>query len=247
MCATCLEAENKNVDAKPHKCPKNYSGSSKAMEADAALEAYEDLYEMSEGTVVIGCIVADDDSSMKSFLKHQSPSHPKGHLPERLPEPIFLADPTHRTRVIAKYFYALAALSNSESECTKVDALRIKRWFGYMLKMYRETDMDTLKKAVASVLEHLFDDHRFCDPKWRKPLRLQQQTRNENLPETDLAGPRGRDVRPPTHARPLPPARSSQTSSESYELPHPAEKEITKQTKGYYRNIKWRILNCTCN
>ena len=113
MCATCLEAENKNVEAKPHKCPKNYrnySGSSKAMEADAALEAYEDLYKMSEGTVVIGSIVADDDSSMKSFLKQRSVLHPKGHLPERLPEPNFLADLTHRTRVIAKYFYALAAL-----------------------------------------------------------------------------------------------------------------------------------------
>ena len=39
MCATCQSAESNGTVAKEHKCPKNYSGSSKAMEADAALES----------------------------------------------------------------------------------------------------------------------------------------------------------------------------------------------------------------
>ena len=44
MCATCFETEHANKEAAPHVCPRNYSGSSKGMEADAALESYKELH-----------------------------------------------------------------------------------------------------------------------------------------------------------------------------------------------------------
>ena len=170
MCATCLEGEDLQVNAKPHSCPRNYSGSSKAMEADAALEAYEELYEMSQGTTTIGWIIADDDSSMRSLLRHPTIHHPKGALPERLPEPQWLADPTHRTKCMAKPFFALVALGKTSTQCTRVDAFRIKQWWGYMIKYYRKYPIETVRKAAKAVVEHLFNDHRFCDIKWCKPL-----------------------------------------------------------------------------
>ena len=170
MCAKCLEAEANDTDPVPHKCPRNYHGSSKAMEADAALAAYEDLHRMSNGTVTIGHIIADDDSSMRSLLKHPTMHHRKGALPEDLPEPEWLADPTHRTKVMAKPFFGLAALGKNESECTNVDAIRIKIWWGYMIKFYRDHPIEEVRRAAKSILEHLFDDHTYCDVKWCKPL-----------------------------------------------------------------------------
>ena len=110
MCATCLEVEHSNKEPKAHVCPRNYSGSSKGMEANAALEAYNELHRVSNGTNALSHIIADDDSSMRALLRHKSNNHPKGALPSDLPEPAWLADPTHRTKVMAKPFFALAAL-----------------------------------------------------------------------------------------------------------------------------------------
>ena len=51
--------ELKGIEPPEHNCPKHYTGSSKAMEVDAALTIYEEFY-----------IVSDDDSSMRTLLKH---------------------------------------------------------------------------------------------------------------------------------------------------------------------------------
>ena len=175
MCAKCIEGEGKNKQPKPHTCPRNYSGSSKGMEADAALAVYKELFESSNKTTAIGHIIADDDSSMRSMLRHPTMHHRKGALPPELPEPQWLADPTHRRKIIAKPFFALAALGKSQSNCTTVDATRIKQWWGYMIKYYRGYPLEVVRKAAKSVLEHLFDNHEYCDVKWCKPLREQVQ------------------------------------------------------------------------
>ena len=209
MCAKCLEAEMKKTEPEEHKCPRNYTGSSKAMKADAALEAYEEIYRISGGSTVIGHIIADDDSSMRSLLRHATMNHRKGALPLELPEPEWLADPTHRTKVMAKPFFALASLGKSESMCTKVDATRIKQWWGYMIKYYRSYPLEVVRKAAKSVLEHLFDNHEYCDVKWCKPLREQlKQKQNEDAPS--IAG--GVAARPPSQATPHYPATPNPTS-----------------------------------
>ena len=93
------------------------------MEAGAALAAYKGLYNrISNQTTTIGNIVADDNSSMRSLLRHPTILHRKGGLPPELPEPWWLADPTHRTNVITKPFFALSALGKLQSQCTVVDA-----------------------------------------------------------------------------------------------------------------------------
>ena len=51
----------------------------------------------------------------------------------------------------------------------------------------------------------------------------------------DPAGPKGRSCLPPSHERPLPPARPS-ASRESYEVPHSDDKEEMRKKKGYYRS-----------
>ena len=50
-----------------HKCPKNYDGSSKGMEAEGSLRLCKRAWER---RYTIGIIVSDDDSTMRAILKH---------------------------------------------------------------------------------------------------------------------------------------------------------------------------------
>ena len=171
LCMTCHHAERKQETPKTHLCPKNYCASSKAMEADAALTLYLDLFESSDGTIALDYIVADDDCSMRAKLRHHTSAHKTGSLPDNIPEPSWLADPSHRCKVAVKPIFALASLGNQQSECTNVDVLRIKKYWGYMIKMYRNTSLDEIRHAAKQIVEHLFNNHDGCDPSWCKPRR----------------------------------------------------------------------------
>ena len=83
-----------------------------------------------------------------------------------MPEPEWLPDPSHRTKVVAKPFYALASLPKNQSTCTNVDDMRLKRYFGYMLKSNRMNGISEIVTASKSVVEHLFNDHIYCDEKF---------------------------------------------------------------------------------
>jgi len=51
-----------------HNCPKNYEGSSKGMEATVALRLAVHAWE--KRGFIVGCVVADDDSSMHAVLRN---------------------------------------------------------------------------------------------------------------------------------------------------------------------------------
>ena len=123
MCRVCSSAEENGEEPSDHGCPKNYDDSSKAMETDAALHLCKRLYQNSNRKLNLKAIVADDDFSMRSRLKHKS-VYPKGRLPKDMVVPDWLADPSHRIKVVAKSIYLLASLSKNVSSCTKVDAIR---------------------------------------------------------------------------------------------------------------------------
>ena len=84
------------------------------MEVDAALALYKDVYNKSDKKIHLKAVVADDDSSMRVLFKHRC-NNPKGRLPEEINELDWLADPSHRTKVVAKPINQLAALSNKIS------------------------------------------------------------------------------------------------------------------------------------
>ena len=78
MCRVCSLAEENGEEPSDHICPKNYDGSSKAMEADSALHLYKALFQNSKKQLFLKAIVTDDDSSMRSLLKHQKTTKRKG-------------------------------------------------------------------------------------------------------------------------------------------------------------------------
>ena len=85
--------------------------------------------------------------------------------------PDWLADSSHRTKVVAKPIYLLVSLSKHVSSCTKVDAIRFKKYFGYIIKTNRKSSISRTMTAYNAVVKHLFDIHEFCDVKWCKPLK----------------------------------------------------------------------------
>ena len=92
------------------------------MEADAALQLYINLYNGSNKNIVLKAVVVDDDSSIRALLTHKT-VNPKGRLPEEMPQPEWLADPSHKTKVVAKTIFLLSTLPMSSSAYTKVDAI----------------------------------------------------------------------------------------------------------------------------
>ena len=124
-CAKCQKARKNNYPAPEHRCPLNYEGSSGAMESRVALDFTIELYESYGGKFFIEHMVTDDDSTIRSTLKHKS-EHEKGKLPDNVPEPIFLADPSHQVKVMSKPVFSRVTNTKDPTKCKKVDALRLK-------------------------------------------------------------------------------------------------------------------------
>ena len=97
-------------------------------------------------------IVADDDSSMKALVRHSyakkemrkdlfpafvwprtkenQKKKDTGQLDLEIPQPGWLADPTHRTKVVAKQFFELLHKGKNHSNITKADCLWVKNTMG---------------------------------------------------------------------------------------------------------------------
>ena len=114
------------------------------MEDSAILKMVEDVF--LNRFFVIDIIVCDDDSTMRAVLKHPSKGargqvlkSSKGKLHEDIPEQSFLADPSHRVKVVAKHIFSIVNKSRDlQCGCTKADALRLKKYWGYMIKNNEE-------------------------------------------------------------------------------------------------------------
>ena len=152
MCKICNLAENKKLPAPVHVCVKNYEGSSKGMEATMVLELT--IQAKRQCRFIVGFIVADDDSLMRATLKHSykhlSATKPgfvwpcatpkqdgrlgaklqdTGKLPLDVPQPKWLADPTHQTKVVASRFFILlkqGKWSSSGDICLKKDVIEFQ-------------------------------------------------------------------------------------------------------------------------
>ena len=111
-CRKCYAVEKRREDSEEHEFPKNFKGSSKSMEASAILKMVEDAFY--NCFFIIDVIVSDDDSTMRAVLKHpykgargQVLKSSKGKLHTEIPEPSFLADPSHRVKVVAKHIFSI--------------------------------------------------------------------------------------------------------------------------------------------
>ena len=182
-CATCDKARPVESTIPFHSCPKNFEGSPKAMEATGAKELTIDIHDKTHGYIWCKKIIADDDSSMKSYC-----SHSEG-LPHRVPEPIFLADPSHRCKVVARPIFKLANAPMKVSMVTKSDALRIKLYYSYFIRSNRVrkgVDVAWMIKHVWCVIEHMFDQHDLCTSSFCWKKREEEEQKNGELKNNSI-------------------------------------------------------------
>ncbi len=172
-----------DVPVKSHHCPKNYEGSSKGMEAQAALECVMQIWGHGGVTAFIEVICIDDDATTKAYLAHSfadldkkgiprpktkkgvpktTARDNKGKLLGEHPVISFFADLSHRVRTYAKYLYALKNVSRKESEMNDVDCLHLKRNFAWWIfSGIGLTYLEFKNSAMSPVLHH-FNDHSQC-------------------------------------------------------------------------------------
>ena len=198
-CRKCFAAKRTNQKIE-HECPKNHEGSSKSMECEGIFRMVKEAYYKHGYTC--GTIVCDDDSTMTSNLKHSLKEKVEarlitldewprtksntlkkcnGRLPLDIPEPHFLADFNHRVKTVGKAVYTLAGLPQKDSKVTKDMASRLKLYWGAMLKQVRylswEREKETIRKKVLAPVEHLFNEHKYCDEKWCYVLQAQKDNK----------------------------------------------------------------------
>ena len=166
-CAVCNHYKNaKSSKVRDHDCVMNCQNSSKAMEADGCLELVEHVSETYQSSVYVYIIVSDDDSTMKAIVNHESNGAKKGRLKPNIPVPKWKADPTHRTKVVAKPIYALASMTLKESKVRRLDAMRVKKNYAYFIKQTRCKSFEEMKQQRYAPIEHIFDNHEFCHAEW---------------------------------------------------------------------------------
>ena len=163
-CSKCDAAVAMGEEPMAHEnCPRNYlTGSSKAMEASAALQLLVALHDRG---ISIEFIVSDDDSTMRATLQHIG-THKNGKLRLDVLVPTFLCDPSHRIKVMVKDIFVMALSSDAKCECKKIDALRLKKYIGCMIAKSKMLPFPQFKKLSKAPIEHLFGCHEWCSCDW---------------------------------------------------------------------------------
>jgi len=167
-----------------HECVVNHTGSSGSMEAKAVLDMHVQLFE--ESQVIVETFVTDDDSTIKAKLKWSNADHMLNHntqikptiinskgnevdrpdhgeVPRQMPEPKFLADPSHRKKTLKGELHRLEKKTVAmKKTITKCDCVRISTNFAYMTRTLPGAPPSEHVDRGKAVLEHHFDCHDCC-------------------------------------------------------------------------------------
>ena len=183
----------RNIPHDPSICSMNYDGSSKGMEAHAAAQHVQFIWE-NYNAFIYECVM-DDDSSSRAVMRHNQErrlelglisslaktksgnnSKDNGKLPKCHPPILELCDHNHRTRGYAKKPFFLARSNKEVSLVTSHDAERLKQNHGYWLRQNLYKDFDEFFRTSDCVIEHLFNCHTNCGD-WCAYLRANEKDR----------------------------------------------------------------------
>ena len=171
-CSICTSINETINNIPPHKCNVNHTGSSGSMECALALDLTQKFHETTQNKAAIGQIVTDDDTTMRSNIKHKGD---KAKLPINVPEPIFLADPTHRIKVMVRKIFGKAVKSKDPQKIKTIDALRLKKYTSLYIHQNRTGDFKEFVSNAMAPVEHLFNEHSFCNPEWCYSKAIEQK------------------------------------------------------------------------
>ena len=123
-CSVCNCLNSTSAVFKQHSCSVNWDAGSGVMEAGLAVQLVLKINKMFKGLVCVREIVTDNDSKMRSHLRNKRDS---GKLPDDIIQPIFLANPSRRIKVMLKYISAMISNTKDPDKCKTINATRIKK------------------------------------------------------------------------------------------------------------------------
>ena len=102
---------------------------------------------------------------MRNYLNHPvtkptCKKHIGGYLSKEISMPQWFTDPTHRAKCVSGEFFELVKIFKS---LKKLEALRLKNYCSYYIKMNRKKSIEDIRKNIMESLDHIFDDHNLCD------------------------------------------------------------------------------------
>ena len=111
----------------------------------------------------MGGWVHDDDSTLRKYCRSINDG---GKLKEGVCQPKFLADPSHRAKVMVKKVFAMVGSSKKLDEVKTLDALRLKKYTTCYISRHRTDDFASFYANARAPVEHLFGNHSFYHPSW---------------------------------------------------------------------------------
>jgi hypothetical protein len=206
FCNTFLKSNPGQTAMIPwHHCWKNHEGSSGSMEASGAVEVLVEAFEKHK--VVIKRLCCDDDSSIRAdcqwsnanYLKNNNttelpmvpktlgknkgklqPRPDKGKLPGHVPEPLFVADPNHRRKLLSGDLIKLdSSKVDMKFTMTRMDTTRLAKNFGYMARTLRDRPETEYVEAASACLEHHFDNHEYCGSWCKRKLESDEMKQSK--------------------------------------------------------------------
>ena len=171
-------------DACDHECTLNFDGSSGAMESDGLLVIFNELQRKYKGKYFYDTVVTDDDTKLKKYMTHprylpRGWKNHGGNLPIGIREPKWFADPTHRAKCVAGAFFEMTKGPATEIRATKLDALRMKKYYSYFIKQNRTKDIEWIVDHALAPLDHMFGDHHLCSTSWCRAKLMEDANTTE--------------------------------------------------------------------
>lgn len=143
-CRVCDLHAEQNHTVPSHECPQNWSGSSKAMEADMAMSM---AHQLADNDFMLQVLHADNDSATTAKI----------HLD--FPNIVKKDDRNHVKKGISKYLYSI---SKRHKELQHPDVIPyLARCFMYPL-MDNTKSNDDVAKSYDCIVPHIFGNHANC-------------------------------------------------------------------------------------
>jgi len=172
VCDICDNAQRLGVLPRKHDCFKNWSGSSKAMEPDMAVDMIKNI--QSKGHSV-DTLIMDNDCTTIAKVKEINPSIKK------------LSDSNHTNKSIRD---SLHNLSKNHS-ILRNDKTRkyVNRMFKYAIDQ-NQGNIDGLQQRLREIVPHMYGSHDICSEDWcsfkRDPQNFVYSSLPHKKPLTDV-------------------------------------------------------------
>ena len=156
----CAQCDNSNSLCTGENCVKNWDGSSKGMESQAALEGVKDVFDSTSGTVRVSRMCGDDDSSFRKILKSVEDG---GKLEGKYGEIIICSDLSHRIKNMCKRIYELEKMAKAKSPLDTRLAKSLDIGVRASARRNCSRNVYALQDAMKGSVLHNFNVHTHCD------------------------------------------------------------------------------------